>query len=453
LKYMIAEKKLYGYIDENKIRAYVKLALVLVALALLCVNIFTGYEYNKLLLTLTAFCALTMLGVALVTVIDNWYGVIIIGVIMASVYSAWAECYDCYLFGASQSLSLTDVGMRGIALLCLFSLVIMLCIRKKAQRISSEDRITSREKFNPLIVYGIIALLALIFVFGYRRPTVPGERGEISTAYEYSVILFIMGFVYSGRRWYTVLPLTATALAFCAQDLIYGGRRTSLAILILLFLVLLSHKLAFVKMIPLALLGFVLLSVVGIFRGGVDFNLQQIAVTLGDLFGKKFAIDTMYSSYYTGTAFVAAVTEGLFKFPDRAEMLLKFLASLVLGGSAIPNSNLPMVVRKYIDHWYGGMFPMYGFFYLGTLGTALTGALTAFFAGGSARKCFSSPFGRVILTWITTNIFAWFLYSPFPLVRGTALMTAAYFFCVFGDFVSKYLLKLIFKFEFKTSEA
>jgi len=449
---MIGDKKLYAYIDECKIRAYVKLALAALALSLILANIITGYEYGKLLLTLTAFTSLAMLAMTLITVRENWYGVIITGVIMASVYSAWAECYDCYLFGASQSLSLTHVGMMGTVLLCEFSLVIMLAVRKEPPKITKNDLVITKEKFNPIIVYGIIALLALIFVFGYRRPTVPGERGEISTAYEYSVILFIMGFVYSGRKWYTVLPLTVTALAYCAQDLLYGGRRTTLAILILLFLVLLSDKLRFVKMIPIALVGFIMFSVVGIFRGGVDFNLEQIAATLGDLFGKKFAIDTMYSSYYTGTAFIAAATEGLFGFADRIEMFFRFLASLVLGGSALPNSNLPMVVRKYIDHWFGGMLPMYGFFYLGTLGTVLTGYVTAFFAGASSKKCFSTPLGRVMILWICTNVFAWFLYSPFPLIRGSALMILAYYFCILGDFIINKLLKLLFKFDFKNGK-
>lgn len=450
---MAAEKNFLGYIDDNKKRAYAKLVLVAIALIVIGINIFTGYEYNKILLTVTALSALIMLSMSLYMVSDNWYGVIIIGVIMVSVYSAWAECMDSYLFGSAQSISLTHIAMRGMVIMCEFSLVVMLCIRKRIPKISSEDRISSKEIFNPIIVYGLIAVLLFIFVFGYKRPTVPGERGEISTLYEYSVILFIMGFMYSGRKWYTVLPLTAVALAYCAQDLLYGGRRTSLAIMILLFLVLLSHKLVFVKMIPVALVGFLLLSVVGLFRGGVAFSFDQLMATFGDLFSKKFAIDTMYSAYYTGTAFVAAAHEGLFDFSDRIEMFFKFLASLVLGGGAIPNSNLPLVVRKYIDHWYGGMFPMYGYFYLGTLGTVICGAATGFFAGSSSKKIFSTQLGRVLITWICTNVFAWFLYSPFPLLRGSALVIIAYFVCMLGDIISKKLLKLIFKFEFKTANS
>lgn len=450
---MIGEKKLYGYVDENRVRAYVKITLAVFALAIICINIFTGFEYNKLLLTVTAFTSLLMLAVALLETIDNWYGIIILAVVMASVYSAWAECYDCYLFGASQSLSLTDVGMRGMALMCAFSLTVMLCVRKRIRKITSKDLLTSKEIYNPIIVYGIIAVLIVIFFIGYKRPTVEGERGEISTLYEYSLILFIMGFFYSGRKWYTVLPLTLTAIAFCAQDLIYGGRRTSISILIMLFLVLLSHKLKFVKMIPVGVVGLILLSLVGVFRGGVSFNLEQIKATFGDLFSKKFAIDTMYSSYYTGTAFIAVISEGLFHFKDRVELFLKFLASLVLGGSALPNSNLPMVVRKYIDHWFGGMFPMYGYFYLGHIGIILTGFVTGSFVGASEKKFFATNYGKVIITWIVSSVFAWFLYSPFPLIRGTALMTIAYFLCVVGDKVTKFLLKKLFGFEFKTKKS
>lgn len=450
---MIGEKKLYGYVDESKSRAYVKITLALFALAIICINIFTGFEYNKVLLTVTAFTSIAMLAVALLEAIDNWYGIIILAVVIASVYSAWAECYDCYLFGESQSLSLTDVGMRGMALMCAFSLTVMLCVRKRIKKITSKDLLTSKEIFDPIIVYGIIAVLILIFFFGYDRPTVEGERGEISTIYEYSLILFIMGFFYSGRRWYTVAPLTLTALAFCAQDLIYGGRRTSIAIFIMLFLVLLSHKLKFVKMIPVGVVGLIFLSLVGVFRGGVSFDLNQLKATFGDLFSKKFAIDTMYSSYYTGTAFIAVISEGLFHFADRVELFIKFLASLVLGGSALPNSNLPMVVRKYIDHWFGGMFPMYGYFYLGHIGIIITGVVTGNLIGASEKKFFNKNYGKVLITWIVSSVFAWFLYSPFPLIRGTVLMTIAYFLCVFADRVIKYLLKKLFGFEFKVKES
>lgn len=448
---MALKKDIYGYIDENKTKAYVKLALAAIAIALILVNVFTGYEYNKTVLTLTAFSALAMLALTLFSVRDNWYGVIMIGVIMVSVYSAWAECYDCYLFGANQSISLTSVGMKGIVILSEFSLVIMLSVRKNPPKILDEDRITSRATFNPIIVYGILAVLWFIFVFGYKRPTVPGERGEISTLYEYSVILFIMGFVYSGRKWYTVIPLTATALAYCAQDLLFGGRRTSIAIMILLFLVLFSHKFVFVKMIPIAVAGFIVLSVVGIFRGGVAFNAEQLKATIGDLFSKKFAIDTMYSAFYTGTAFVSATSAELFGFFDRLEMFFKFIASVFVGGSAIPNSNLPLVIRKYIDHWYGGMFPMYGYFYLGTLGTVICGAAAGSLASASSKRFFSTAFGRVLITWICTNIFAWLLYSPFPLLRGSMLMAIAYFGCLVGDIICKKLLKLLFGFEFKAA--
>ena len=334
----------------------IKAVLLLFTAAVWIVNVFFGFEYNKALLTVSAFVSLTSLAVAIFYCRKNWYAVIILAVIAVTVYSAWVDCMWFFVYRYEESIASTSASMRMMCAYMLFSLAILMFINKEFEKnIEGADHPLQREVFNPLIVAGLLLLLCVIFFIGYDKPLDGNSRGELKPIFEYSLILFIFAYTYSGKRWYTLLPITLLLFAFAAKDLLYGGRKTAISLVILFFILFLAERLSFVKLLPLAFIGLVGFSAIGHFRGNADFSLEQIKITISAMLQQRFAIDTMYSASYTGMTFIAAASEGIFTVTERLLTFVRFMASNIVGGGRIQNSNVSLMTAEYYLHWFGGV--------------------------------------------------------------------------------------------------
>lgn len=430
--------KRYSAFAETKPLLFIKSVLLLCTLALFLTNVICGFEYNKPLLTVTAFVALSSLLVAVFYCRHNWYAVIILAVITATVYSAWVDCMWFFVYPFEQSIASTGASMRMMCAYALFSAAILMFIKREFKKdTANEDRLTESERFNPLIVAGLFLLLVVIFFIGYSKPVEGAPRGVLKPIYEYSLVLFIFAYMYSGKRWYTVIPITLLLFAFAAKDLLYGGRKTAISLVILFFFVFLSHRLSFIKVLPFALVGLVGFSAIGHFRGNADFSLEQIKITINAMLYQKFAIDTMYSASYTGMTFIAAASEGIFSLAERLVSFVNFMLSMILGGGKIKNSNISLMTREYYLHWNGGVLPAYGYFFFGWIGTALTGVFSGLWLRLADLK--KTPLWHVLLLWVTCTCFSWILYTPSSLLRGVLFMLIGYFACFFADNITRKL--------------
>lgn len=431
--------KRYSAIAETKPLLIIKAALFAFTVAVFLTNVFCGFKYNEVLFTVTAFAAMSSLLVATYYCRNNWCAVIMFAMIIATLYSAWVDGVWFLLFRYEMSLASTAASMRMMCAYAIFALTMLMFVRREYEKkVESTDSLLQRDCFNPLIVVGIVLLLILIFIFVYEAPEEGGARGNANPLYEYSLILFIFAYMYSGKRWYTVVPITLLLFAFCAKDLLYGGRKTALSLILLFFLIFLSYRMSFIKVLPFALVGLVVFSAVGHFRGNADFSLEQIKITLTAMLDQKFAIDTMYYASYTGISFVAAASEGIYSISERLLTFVRFMASMILGGGRVPNSNVSIMTHDYYLHWYGGVLPAYGYFFFGWLGTALTGALSGIWIRLSDSK--RTPLKQVLLLWVTCTCFNWVMYSPSSLIRGVLFMLAGYFLCMLGDKISVRML-------------
>ena len=436
--------KRFSAIAETKTLLIIKAVMFCLTVAVFLTNVFFGFEYDKVLFTVTAFVAMSSLLVATYYCRNNWCAVIIFAMIFATIYSAWVDGVWFIFFRYEMSLASTAASIRMMCAYAIFTLTMLMFVRSEYEKKEeSKDSLLVRDCYNPLIVGGIILVLILIFLFVYKAPEGGSTRGEANPLYEYSLILFIFAYMYSGRRWYTVVPITVLLLAFAAKDLLYGGRKTALSLVILFFIIFLSHRMSFIKVLPLALVGLVVFSAVGHFRGNADFSIEQIKITLKVMLKQKFAVDTMYSASYTGISFVAAASEGIYSVSERLMTFMRFLASMILGGGRVPNSNVSLMTHDYYSHWYGGVLPAYGYFFLGWLGTALTGALAGIWIKLADTK--RTPLKQVLLLWVTCTCFNWVMYSPSSLIRGVLFMLAGYFICLLGDKLSRWLLSLFAK--------
>lgn len=436
--------KRFSAIAETKQLPTVKAVVFALTVAVFLANVFCGFEYNKLLFTLTAFVALGTLAISIYYCRNSWCAVIIFVMIFATIYSAWVDGVWFIFFRYEMSLASTSASMRLMCAYAIFAFTMLMFIRREHEKKDERtDSLLQRDCFNPLIVGGIIVVLLLIFFLLYTPPEGENTRGSAHPLYEYSLILFIFAYLYSGKRRYTVVPITLLLFAFAAKDLLYGGRKTALSLIILFFVVFLSYRMSFIKVLPFALVGLVLFSAVGHFRGNADLSPEQIRITLKAMLRQKFAVDTMYYASYTGISFVAAASEGIYSISERLLTFLRFAASMLLGGGRVPNSNVSVMTHDYYLHWYGGVLPAYGYFFFGWLGTALTGALSGLWIKISGEK--RTPLKQTLLLWVTCTCFNWVMYSPSSLIRGVLLMLVAYYVCFFGDIISKKLYAILRK--------
>lgn len=278
---------------------------------------------------------------------------------------------------------------------------------------------------NSVVVLFLSLVLAFIMVYGFSRPVEAGTRGNASALYEYSVVIFIVAFYYARKRVEKGI-LSILLFIFVLQDLIFGGRSTALQLLICWFLIFLAHKAKLKHVIPVGIVLLLVFSAVGALRGSI-LNLTSLADAAKSILNGKLTLDTAYSAFYTSATFIDM--EAKISIFERLRLFGRFLLSMLLGGSAVSDSNLPEYTRQYYTHYYGGVLPFYFHFYLGYFGVVINAVYTLWVQKKllmvrndskwkNLKKCLSIYF--------VCSIPRWYLYSPSPLVRGMIVFGIIY---------------------------
>lgn len=352
-----------------------------------------------------------------------------------------------YIFNI-DSMFLTDsytkYALTGFKILLVFMTVIVLFIDDKSffngsmiLRTRATAIFDKKESGSSLIAFGYLLALALVFIFAYTRPAEKGERGEPSALYEYSIVIFIIGYYFFGKIKAYKFCSTILLLLFAFQNMVFGGRVTALQLAVVLFLFLFDGK--FVPwriIIPFGVVGIVIFVMIGSQRGGFSLSLSGMAEAIGSIFKEGASLDTAYSAYYTSLSFIK--TEELLGFGERFLMFLKFCLSMIVGGSKVPDSNLSEYTRQYFVHYYGGVLPFYGHFYLGFAGVIAFGVIVALYMNLILKnKKRKNGVGACVSAYVIATVPRWYLYSPSPLIRGVALLAAVYFLTYFADSILK----------------
>ncbi|WP_195268817.1 hypothetical protein [Eubacterium sp. 1001713B170207_170306_E7] len=382
--------------------------------------------------------SILVLALSAYLVLENKNNPKLILVYLMLAYFNYSIVLDRYLDISEDAFlnRILDVQTLGIAINCIFVfMIISFLFSKKRKYIVLRNEFV-KERNNILIVLVLILVLIVIFIFGFDRGNGLGTgRGSVSTIYEYSSILFILAYYYSGKKNGLRNMTTIILIVFAFQDLIFGGRVTSLQLAIIFFYFNLAHKFKWKYCIIVFCLGIVLMTMVGIVRGNLATNVNLIGV-VQSILKNKFVLDTSTYAFYTSLTFikVSAITS----LNAKVYMLKQFLISMFVGGS-VQNSNLPEYTVQFIQHMGGGILPIYMNFYLswfGTLFSAIIANLYTFFASYTTNSV-----KNLILIFFVSSTPRWYLYSPVPLVRGMMLFLVCYFFLSIIDMVVYDVLK------------
>ncbi len=315
------------------------------------------------------------------------------------------------------------VSVLGINILCLFSLFLyLLSPSENIKDNECEKPITSSDRYNFLIEIALVVLLCLICYFGFTRPSQSGMRGTPSAIYEYSIILFIMGYYYSGDRLLWKIVFTLIALVYALQNFIFGGRITGIQVIMTCGISLFVDKINLKRFSILSLIGIPLLTLIGIQRGEISLSIESILEAFQAICKNKLALDTSYSAFYTSLTFLKAMEYT--PLASRLFMFVCFFLSMIFGGR-IPNSNLADYTREKFLHYWGGVAPFFGYFYFGLIGVFLL----AWYISFLKKKIINSSendFIKCLSVYVAVTAFRWYLYSPTQLFRGVMLLWIVY---------------------------
>ena len=293
----------------------------------------------------------------------NWLLLIIFGFIFYSNISIVLANYFGYANNIFTSFSNDMSSVLGINLL-FFTSVCLYCVLPNHIIKNNTLSIYSTSKKSDLIFLLIIIVLIFIFFNGFTKPSIAGGRGATSTLYEYSIVFFIIGYAY-GEEKYKKIIISLILFLYVIQDMIYGGRGSALQLILIFFIVICSNKIDYKKAIPIIFIGMIIFTGIGNYRASFDFSINQICKVFNSLLETGFVNDTSYSAYYTSLTFLKV--KEFVGVQTQLYLLFQFILYIFLG-SKIVDSNLAVYTRQYYVHYYGGVLPLYMYFYLGILG-------------------------------------------------------------------------------------
>ena len=360
---------------------------------------------------------------------------------MVGAFIAWFNYSIVFAnyFSGDENFFLEDayheVSVTGLRVLCCFVTCMYLAVNTDTGDAHEKDVLEFRsdEVVSSVIAIGYILALCGILVFGFAKPSVQGARGSVSAIYEYSILLFIVGYYLFWRyKWYMIIS-TVLMMMFALQNVIYGERATALQELIIFYVLFINKKQKpdFRKIIPLGICGVLVFTAVGMERANFSFSAEQIGKSIDALKKSGMTLDTAYAAYFCSLTFIK--TEFILPQAERVQIFFNWLLSMVVGGGMIGNCNVPVITRKYFVHYYGGVLPFYGHFHFGYFGAVAFSLIPAVYLNIIKRFNHSKGAFKCLLLYFVVTSPRWYLYSPSPLIRGAILIFIVYFVTIFAD--------------------
>lgn len=348
-------------------------------------------------------------------------------------YSVYSIAFVNYISPLTTTMFTTYRGSAaaGVALssLLLFLSCLLLFAPASVSHFGKNDSLFHGSTGNTFLVVALCVVLALILVFTFGRPdTIGGDRGSPSALYEYSTIFFLIGFYLAGDKRGLRVTLVALAILFALQNMVYGGRITALQLIIILFFVFYSERISSFRLVVLAVCVLMIFTFIGVVRTSItSAGFDEFLNIMGNAITGGFTWDTAYSSWHTSITFV--LYSDFVSWEERLLLLWQWIQSIALGGS-VPMCNLSVITRSYFSHWFGGVFPVYFYFYLGPLGVVLSAGYVSIvlrFVNGVCERCKDSNGGVIeaasviSAVYVSVSCFRWILYSPSQITRGLLL--------------------------------
>jgi hypothetical protein len=376
-----------------------------------------GFPINKDLNTIDALITLFM---SLVLVFKSRKNLPLSLLFIFILYINYSIVVGEYIVEKNLYLTYTEVRnvqIYGITIRIMLFFVSVLALFFKQRRFDLLEH--SIKPIDNSVAYylSVIGLVIMLF-WGLDRGDLNTYSVRISPLFEYSKILFLFAYYFSGKSSKKRIILFGLLFIFVFQDAYYGGRVTSLQLLMLFALTFWIEKLTFLKIIGYSLIGIVFSGLIGVYR--ITYSIKEISFyrIFESLSENYFVFSTAIQAYYSSATHVAA--SGIADVAIRYNSLIEFL-KLILGSSfGTIEGNVTLFVNdKYFKNNGGGIMPTHFFFWLGWAGVLISAIILVFLLNKLNYE--NSTYQKFLFFGIIINAPRWYLYSPNQLFRGTFL--------------------------------
>ena len=313
---------------------------------------------------------------------------------------------------------ITDVSIYGIGitLVLMFMWILVMLMPKARKRLNTAQGTT-----NHFIVICLCIALVLIFNYGYNQ-SASLIRGASSPIYEYSVILFILGFYYSGENRYLQSLMKVLVILFALQSFFNGTRIEGLIFLLSLLCYYYAGKLTYLKLMPLLAVFTFLMVFVGIFRANGLWSMDGILYVMRIMRDNWFVFDTATWAYFPSLGMIEV--HNFTPLSERIRLFGNFVLSVILG-SSVADSNLVQYVKQYYQHSNGGWLQMFFYFWFGWYGLLVIAGLIVFYLKVIINQA-GKGYRYLLAIYIVSTVPRWYLYTPLHLLRGVLLFSIAF---------------------------
>lgn len=332
-------------------------------------------------------------------------------------YSNYSVIVGEYLIAGNLSVPFTEVKndlIYGIAIKAMLIFVAILALFYNGKFFEKKS-LEIKPVNNSLIFYSLLIMLVFSLYFGVDRGSYLNYSVRVSPIFEYSKLLFLFAFYYSGNLKFRKALMTFLMLAFIIQDIYTGGRITTLQLLILFTITVYLDKVTFRKIILYSGIGIVLNNLVAVYRN--NFSIEGISVleTIQKIFENYFVFDTATFSYYaTGTHIATTFDVGI---ETRISSFFEFFKSIFIGSNSITSDVTTFVSQNFHYNMGGGYIFSWFYFWFGFVGVIF---IAMFIVKAINNLMWTrSNLGKLIYIAIIFNTPRWYLYSPNQLFRGS----------------------------------
>lgn len=308
-----------------------------------------------------------------------------------------------------------------IRVMLLFSAIISLFYKESKMDILKFKLVP---KDNIVIFISLFCTLLYVLFFEIDRGRLTEYSVRISPFYEYSTLLFIFSYYYSGNSKLKHTILTILLIVFVLQDFYYGGRVTSLQLIFLFLVTFFVHKLSIKIIVSGAVIGIFVNSLVGMYRQNYSLESANLLDILIGLKESYFVFSTPVYAYYASVTHIAATHITDFKIEFHS--LISFVISIFIGSNpSISDGNVTaFVAENFFNNIGGGIIPTHFYFWLGWIGVVIISIILVMLLNSTVNLKYD--YLKICLLIVIVTVPRWYLYSPLSLFRPLLLISVLF---------------------------
>ena len=179
-------------------------------------------------------------------------------------YYNYSVIFSRYLHTVNEFNSFyanADDRTYGLGIICLliFEICMMMFLNDNSEKKENNfEDILYCPCPNALLSFTLLVLILLIGIFGFDWSSF-GKRGAVSSVYEYSGILFILGLHFLGNKNHKCMKIlySVLLLLFSIQGLIFGERVATLQFIMIWVIFFIGNKLSTLKVFLGSIIGII----------------------------------------------------------------------------------------------------------------------------------------------------------------------------------------------------